>query len=107
MSWMVRQGDVLVVKIKKQPAGLKPVEAEGDHVVLAHGELTGHAHRVPADAAQLSRPRAGSDRFLEVTRATSLVHEEHAPIDLPEGLYRVVRQREYLPGPVGSREVMD
>jgi hypothetical protein len=35
-----------------------------------------------------------------------LTHEEHAPIRLPAGLYRVVRQREYLPG-WQQREVAD
>jgi hypothetical protein len=27
-----------------------------------------------------------------------LTHEEHAPIPLPAGLYRVVQQREFVPG---------
>ena len=29
-----------------------------------------------------------------------LMHEEHAPITLPKGWYRVIRQREYVPGAV-------
>jgi hypothetical protein len=27
-------------------------------------------------------------------------HEEHAPIPLPAGYYRIVRQREYVPGSI-------
>lgn len=36
--------------------------------------------------------------FLEVTGETAeVVHEEHATIKLPQGTYRVWRQREYSP----------
>ncbi len=34
-----------------------------------------------------------------VRSAAQLIHEEHAPIDLPTGAYRVVIQREYEPAP--------
>ena len=38
------------------------------------------------------------DMFLEVTGETAeVVHEEHATIKLPQGTYRVWRQREYSP----------
>ena len=46
------------------------------------------------------------ERFLEVTaeRAT-LVHQEHAAIELPKGTYRVWIQREYSPEEI--RRVVD
>jgi hypothetical protein len=43
--------------------------------------------------------------YLRVTRATRIMHEEHGPIDLPVGDYRVRRQVEYTPE--GWRRVAD
>jgi len=34
---------------------------------------------------------------LRVDAPSDLVHEEHAPIHLEPGLYKIVRQREYQP----------
>lgn len=47
---MYRQGDVLIVAVGSVPGTLDPIEREGDRIILAHGEVTGHAQR--------SRPRA-------------------------------------------------
>lgn len=90
-----RQGDVFLVEVPAAPAG-SPVEPEHGRVILAHGELTGHHHSVDA---VLARMIDGSDgeRYLAVAGATPLTHQEHAPIDLLPGTYRVVRQREYSP----------
>jgi hypothetical protein len=66
-------------------------------LILAMGELTGHAHRVEADeAAELYE--FGDLLFLHVIGGpASVVHEEHNLIRLPPGVYRVWRQREYDP----------
>ena len=32
-----------------------------------------------------------------VDESATLVHEEHGPVPLARGLYRVIRQREYAP----------
>lgn len=50
-----RQGDVLVVPAAAVPDGATPLEREGGRVVLAHGEVTGHAHAISAPKAQLFR----------------------------------------------------
>jgi hypothetical protein len=39
-----RQGDVLLERIGSLPKKLQPVDREHGKVVLAHGEVTGHAH---------------------------------------------------------------
>jgi hypothetical protein len=38
--------------------------------------------------------------FLEVPERARLSPEEHAPIAVPAGFYRVVRQHEFVPGSV-------
>jgi hypothetical protein len=88
---MYRQGDILIVEIaqKNLPAGLRAL----DHKTLAEGEATGHAHVLDGEA-QLMADHAG-EIFFEVTESTPLVHEEHDTIVIPEGMYRVVRQREF------------
>jgi hypothetical protein len=68
-------------------------------LVLALGEATGHAHAVSArDAELLADPVEVDRRFLRIATEAMLTHEEHAAIPLPPGLYRVVQQREYVPG---------
>jgi len=103
---MVRQGDILVVKV---PGGLPPrgarcVPREHGDVVLAYGEATHHRHRIRSPRAELYE-HAGH-RYLVAADFVQLEHEEHAPIQLPPGVYRIVRQREYVPR-LRPREVID
>ena len=109
---MFRQGDVLLVPVTRLPEQARrlPRDARG-RLVLALGEVTGHAHAVAApDAELLDDPGPVGGRFLRVVTAARLTHEEHAAIPLPPGLYRVVRQREYASdrdGSAWSRQVAD
>lgn len=98
---MFRQGDVLIIPIDgKLPQGLKPVDREQGRVVLAHGEVTGHAHAIKSPRAHFyQEPKSeGARRFLEIVGGNvALRHEEHAEVKLKPGLYEVKRQREYTP----------
>ena len=89
-----RQGDVLIRAVKSVPAGERLPIADG---VLAHGEVTGHAHRI-SDLAAAELFSCGNGRFMSVSDVgVSILHEEHGPIELPVGDYEVVIQREYSP----------
>ena len=104
---MYRQGDVLIIRceINDEPAGHQ-LPLEGGRVILAHGEATGHAHAIPGEDAALYAANDGAAyRHLRVLRPTALRHEEHGPISLRPGLYRVIRQREYSPEEI--RYVLD
>jgi hypothetical protein len=95
---MYRQGDVLVVPIGKLPQGLEQVPPEGNRVVLAHGEATGHAHAIKKQEASLFRDPKLMAVFLQVGQEGALLeHDEHSTIKLPSGNYQVIRQREYSP----------
>lgn len=109
---MYRQGDVLIVPVEEVPDGLKQVEKEKGRVVLAHGEVTGHAHAVEGDAQLLAEPPAdAADELITPAQAEELermflfvgdggaqvVHEEHGTIALSPGRHEVRRQREYAP----------
>ena len=94
-----RQGDVLLERISKMPSDLKKLAREDKKIILAHGEVTGHAHAIIEENCDLfsSETEAGVT-FLEVREAmAALTHEEHGRIDLAPGNYRVRRQREYSP----------
>ena len=90
---LYRHGDVLIQKEKALPKTKRKLQ----HVILAHGEVTGHSHRIePLHSANLYETPDGL--FLEVAvSGATVVHEEHHPIELPHGYYRVWRQREYSP----------
>ncbi|MDZ7956597.1 MAG: hypothetical protein RMY34_01605 [Aulosira sp. DedQUE10] len=90
---LYRHGDVLIKGIATIPNSAEKHQG----VTLAHGEVTGHSHRVqPSHAVQLWVH--GNELFLEVKQTgATLVHEEHRAIELPQGLYRVWKQREYRP----------
>jgi hypothetical protein len=103
---IVPQGDVLLEAVARLPRGttVRRVAPERGRVVLARGELTGHLHSVPASAGELLEvSEAGrTRRYLRLVIPTRLDHQEHAPIELGAGLYRVRLQSEYAPLP-GSR----
>jgi hypothetical protein len=111
---MYRQGDVLILFLPMPHLAEKmtPAPLEAGRVVLAHGEVTGHAHAITVNP---DRPNAlmygtnpDTDRFLDVlTEAgVDLTHEEHDTIHLPQGQFLVRIQREYTPSE-GSIRVAD
>lgn len=89
-----RQGDVLVMRVENQQ-GAAEIPRDGD-VILALGEVTGHAHRIKAPSARLWTLADTRDRLLTLAADAQLVHEEHATVILRAGQYRVRIQREWL-----------
>ncbi|MGH2675955.1 MAG: type II toxin-antitoxin system prevent-host-death family antitoxin [Actinomycetota bacterium] len=96
MANVYRQGDVLLVEIENLPPGRKAAR-EGGRLILARGEAGGHAYAILDEAAEVTETTGG--RYLRVLApgGVDLVHEEHDPIRVPRGAYRVELQREYAP----------
>jgi len=90
---MFRQGDVLLIPIDYVPLAATKQPRKGD-IVLAHGEVTGHAHRIKELQADVFMGAAGT-RFLRAAEPVNLTHEEHATVSIPPGAYRIVQQREW------------
>lgn len=94
---LVRQGDVFIQRIDAIPPAVQ--KSPLPHGTLVHGEVTGHSHRLEDLATgQLYAGGPGGELFLDITASSArIIHEEHGPIDLKKGAYRVWRQREYTP----------
>lgn len=101
-----QQGDVLLYKVDKIPAG-KKVEPKERGLVLAEGEVTGHAHRITKLKSVTMIQIDDGRVFLKVREATPLEHEEHHIIIIEPGEYEVgkVRERDHLERI--TREVLD
>lgn len=97
-----RQGDVLLVMIDSLPKDAEIVKNK-DRIVLAYGEVTGHAHAISVIEAIEFKAKpvpvfdVQAERFIQVTEKALLKHEEHATIELPKGDYAILQQRVYTP----------
>jgi hypothetical protein len=96
---MLRQGDVLLVRVPEMPPfNLRPRDDKGD-VVLKFGESTGHCHSFRGEeAAKVRLWDAGAERYLQVLERAELRHEEHAPIVVEPGIYHLPEQVAYERG---------
>ena len=98
---MWRHGDVLIGRVEALPKGARQHATN----ILVRGEVTGHAHRIEQPGTS-EVWEVGGVLFVKVVADTArIVHEEHKPITLPRGIYRVWQQREYTPGSI--RRVTD
>jgi hypothetical protein len=93
-SIIVRQGDVLLRSVPDIPAAAREVPRDDGRLVLAYGEVTGHAHVLdapPEEAKLLSMGERA--RFVRLMRDVELRHEEHDTLSIPAGTYQVIQQR--------------
>jgi hypothetical protein len=108
------QGDILLERVEDAALPAQVIQSARDGgVVVAEGEATGHHHRLLGsvtmyrdDAIARDIPSGLYVAHVAVKSATArLVHEEHAPITLEKGTYRVRRQRQLEPTDVGMHEL--
>lgn len=99
-----RQGDVFLRWVPSMHPLAKKVDASPNQLVLARGELTGHAHVIHSDGTTLHRH--GSQVWIQVgPSGAELTHQEHASIPIPPGIYEVIQQRQH--SPAGMDHVRD
>lgn len=89
---MYRQGDVLLIEVQSIP---QDACQEKGQAILAHGEVTGHDHRIKDRSAKVLKK--GSKRYLRLAKGSVLEHEEHGHLTIPKGDYEIIVQREYAP----------
>lgn len=99
-----RQGDILLEKVSRISAGVtEEIPRVGNRIIIAQGEATGHHHAIATETVKFVMVDAM--RYLVSDIPFEVMHEEHASITVPEGVYRVIRQRVYQRGEV--RNVVD
>ncbi len=86
---MYRQGDILLIPVDRMQGRADELE----HRIVERGELTGHVHKVDERATLFGWNDV--PEFVVVNDETELAHEEHETIVIPEGTYRIQRQREF------------
>ncbi|MCA1764118.1 MAG: hypothetical protein ABR574_06185 [Cryomorphaceae bacterium] len=116
---MYRQGDVLLEKIDEIPKRKTTKET-----LLVRGEGRNHGHFISGDELDIFEGEMEETtssgglvtHYLNVQAEAVLEHKliashawtgEHAPILLPPGRYRVIKQREYNPFSRAIRAVKD
>lgn len=106
MNEMFAQGDLLIERVEDiEPSGVIVAADLTGAIVLAEGELTGHRHAIfdrvtmfREDALARDIPGGLYVGHVKVAEGSAVIeHQEHAPITLREGTYRVRRQRELEP----------
>lgn len=95
----LQQGDVMLEKVTEIPR-----EAEKQsHLTFAKGEKTGHHHTASIGALFL----LGEQMFFENSEVATLRHQEHGPITIQPGKWKVGIVREYDPFDEEARRVAD
>jgi hypothetical protein len=111
-----RAGDVFLMQIAELPkSNMKAIEKDPDgSTVLARGEHRGARHRIDDGNNVALLEAENGERFLQVNEEeVDLLHDGYAPgmgaghatIPVPNGVYRVIIQREYTPEAI--RQVLD
>ena len=106
---IARHGDMTIFKVSKtQVSGMETKELK--KLTLGLGEVTGHSHEVFAlddstiiehhniagyDTTELRDLVERENIFFEVKGSAVIMHEEHGPITLEEGVYLRTVQRQY------------
>ena len=95
------QGDLLITRIDAIPDDAQKVTPEGNCYVVAHSE-TGHNHVIQQEGVDVFS--AANDPFvlyLVVDTEAEIKHlrgfDTHESLRVTPGIYRINRQREYVP----------
>ena len=107
MTIYFRQGDILLEKIDKLPSQQIQIDKiQNQDNIIAHGE-SGNQHRMNSQVL-IFEDKKTKDRYIQVlSQETELVHQEHEKLQIPQGLYKIRREREYNGFEQSIRQVRD
>lgn len=88
---LYQQGDVLVFTVESFPHDASRVDVKDVRgIVLAEGEATGHAHTIETISTCDLFQDADKNLWLEVkSENVTIKHQEHKPITVPKGKYKI------------------
>ena len=95
---LFQQGDVLLFKLKGDLEDfkdmLKPVASQNGRLIVAEGEVTGHAHALLEEEG-VELFTMNEILMLVADHDVEISHEEHKTINLPAGHYEIGIVKEY------------
>jgi len=101
---MIVQGDVFFTRAKKLPVNAEVKQRSNRGYIIADGEATGHAHVVDDDVELLE---SDGILYLKTAKEIQVKHEEHKPVILSKGIWKVGIVKEYDPFSEEARPVRD
>ena len=97
MMLYFRQGDILFEKIDEVDKSKQVLDTK----TVALGEITGHSHSFNKQSQILLSKKADEDIPTQLVvldeGGAQLTHQEHLPINIPQGVYRIRREQSYNP----------
>lgn len=96
----IRQGDLDIFKISEMPKSIKSF-SKG---VVAHGE-SGNTHKLNLDVEVFEDDKGV--KYFNLPKEAVLNHEQHKPITLEQGMYKVIIETERDPYTRALRAVRD
>lgn len=100
---LFQQGDIILEKVVRLPDDCKKL----GHLVLAEGEVTGHKHEVLPQGNLIKLVEKDGQMFVKSKVDFKVKHDEHGTIEIPDGIYKVRKVREYNHFAEEAREVKD
>jgi hypothetical protein len=119
---IARHGDMTLLKVTRESISEMTQQKSLKRITLGLGEVTGHSHEVIAlddsviiehhnisgyDSMEIKDLTDRENIFFEVKGSAVVLHEEHGPITLEEGLYLRTVQRQYNPFSKALERVRD
>jgi len=102
---LYQHGDVYLNRVEIDLAGAQEEKPKKGCLIVAEGELTGHAHRVKEKEAIICVK--DGKRYILTEEGFTITHEEHKPITVTPGTYEIgfVQEFDYFTGE--SKNVAD
>lgn len=91
---MIRQGDFLLISVAEMPPSAQPEARDQGRAVVGYGEVTGHHHSFAPDAP-VELFTNGVERWAVIEGPAVLEHQEHHALTIPQGIYKIVQQRQF------------
>lgn len=101
---MIVQGDVFFIKTSVIPEEATKLNRRLGGYIIAEGEATGHAHVIEDDIELYEKEGV---LFIKAAKEIAVRHEEHLPVILSPGIWKVGIIREYDPFLEETRIVRD
>jgi len=88
-----QHGDVIFKQASVAPESATKAKRQRRGIVVALGEVTGHAHVIPTKGVDMLE--LDGRRWVVAPVEWTVVHEEHKTLTFPPGTYEIIQEREW------------